>query len=73
MQETITWHKLPELPDDGIEILIQTTSKSHPIWAGYYDSESECFRWSDGSAIANMKVEVIAWADMPAGVQTDAA
>lgn len=60
--ETITWIDCAErLPDDGLSVLICTTGTAEPVWIGWLDGEE----WRDSEGAA---VEVVAWAEMPAGV-----
>ena len=73
MEETITWHLLPELPDDGIDVMLSTTNASNSIAFGYWDSESDFFRYAMGEPVSLYGDKVLGWAEIPAGVKPDAA
>jgi hypothetical protein len=66
--EIITWHVLAEhpedLPDADTTVLISLDeSHDEPSWMGFYAGET----WHD---ITGMQItDVLAWADMPAGLR----
>ena len=70
MEETITWHLLPELPDTDIDVLVNSMSDRWPVWVGHYDSEMEMFSINERWFELNM---ILAWAEIPAGVKPNAA
>ena len=62
--ERITWHRVAEkLPDDDITVLVHITGGSEPVWLGYRDGGI----WRDVDSFS-IGGEVVAWADLPAGV-----
>lgn len=66
--ETITWHPIPgpEMPDDGITVLLQFSEgpASEPVWPGYLDSIEG---WTDVSG-ASLGDTPIAWSHFPIGI-----
>jgi hypothetical protein len=64
--EIITWTpSKTQLPDDELTVLINTPKLNEPVWLGYY--EADCWYLIDGTALADGVV--IAWADLPAGIE----
>lgn len=64
-QEAIAWIMAKnQLPDDEMTVLINTPKLDEPVWLGYY--EDGCWYLIDGTALPDNTV--IAWADMPAGI-----
>jgi hypothetical protein len=50
------------MPDDEQTVLVFSKESDEPVWLGFYDSESGC--WRDVSAI---RIEVTHWAPIPEG------
>ncbi|MCK9504686.1 MAG: hypothetical protein M0Q95_10955 [Porticoccaceae bacterium] len=64
--EIITWTLVAaQLPDDEQAVMINTVEWHEPVWIGYY--EAGCWHLIDGTALADDVV--IAWADLPAGIE----
>lgn len=65
VSETINWIDADsQRPDDDIIVLVATPSPGEPVWPGYYDSESNEWKISDGLPFG---YKVTHWAEMPEG------
>ena len=63
--ETIEWIDADsQRPDDDIIVLVATPSLPEQVWLGYYDSESNEWKISDGLPFGD---KVTHWAEMPEG------
>lgn len=61
LTETITWHAVAaQLPDAETTVLARLRGGSEPVWLAAWDGED----WRDTEG---MVVDVVRWADMPAG------
>lgn len=64
MDEVIRWNAVTEsLPDEGLCVLIFVPDASATVWIGELDSGE--WLWEGGFRVGE---EVVAWAEMPAGV-----
>jgi hypothetical protein len=64
--EIIIWTPTSaQLPDDELTVMINTPKLNEPVWFGYY--EAGCWHLIDGIALADGVV--IAWADIPGGIE----
>lgn len=82
--ETITWHDLPAdgLPDSDITVLLAVHYPPDPDAVLQPASVETCMGWwagdrwldaSSGGGVEHDGARVLAWADMPVGVQNVAA
>lgn len=60
-QEVIQWHEVPDqMPDADLTVLARLRGGSEPVWLAAWTGED----WRDTEG---MVVDVIRWADIPAG------
>jgi hypothetical protein len=48
--EIIQWYSVDDdMPDDDETVLVYEPDSNEKVWLGYHDSDSECWRYIDGS------------------------
>lgn len=62
LRETLVWHEIADgdFPDADLTVIVRLRNNEEPVWLGYWDGEE----WRD---VDGQPVEVVRWADLPAG------
>lgn len=62
VRDVLDWHEVAEddSPDADLTVIVRLRNNEEPVWIGFFDGEE----WRDADG---QPVEVVRWAEMPAG------